>query len=234
MLISHEAKVDVFAVTESRLDSTILDSQICPSGYVSYRKDRNQNGGGCAVFVKNKWSSKRRIDLEVDSLEMVCVEICPDKAKNTIFTVMYKPPIMKHNKFVEGFEKNLTKLGDEMNKDIITMGDFNANVIAPKLCKYSRKLMQISSLHCLNQLIKELICVTEHTSTAIELVFVNNLIVSFHMAYKASEQVIAQLFLLLRKRELAKLEPKFEKFDLLNSTIGNIFAKILLAFPGVL
>ena len=173
-VLLDEAKVDVFAVTESRLDSTILDSQICLSGYVCFRKDRNRNGGSCAVFVKNKWPSKRRIDLEVDSLEMVCVEICPDKAKNTIFTVMYKPPIMKHDEFVEGFEKNLTKLADEMNKDITTMGDFNANVIAPKLCKYSRKLMQISSLHCLNQLIKEPTRVTEHTSTAIDLIFVNN------------------------------------------------------------
>ena len=81
-VLLDEAKVDVFAVTESRLDSTILASQICPPGYVCYRKkDRNRNGGGCAVFVKNKRPSKRRIDLEVDSLEMVCVEICPDKAK---------------------------------------------------------------------------------------------------------------------------------------------------------
>lgn len=82
-VLLDEAKVDVFAVTESRLDSTILDSQIC--GYVCYRKDRNRNGGRCAVFVKNKWPSKRIIDLEVDSLEMVCVEICPDKAKNTSY-----------------------------------------------------------------------------------------------------------------------------------------------------
>ena len=126
-VLLQEAKVDVFAVTESLLESTILDSQICPSGYVCYRKDRNRNRGGCAVFFKNKWPSKRRIDLEVDSVEMVRVEICPDKAKNTIFTLMYKPPIMNHDEFVVGFEKNLTKL-----------------------CKYSRKLMQISSLHCLN------------------------------------------------------------------------------------
>ena len=34
--------------------------------------------------------------------------------------------------------------------------------------------MQISCLHCLNQLIKEPTRVTEHTSTAIDLIFANN------------------------------------------------------------
>ena len=106
---------------------------------------------------------------------MVCVEICPEKAKNTIFTVMYKPPIMNHDEFVKGFGNDLlTKLGDEVNKDIIIMGDFTTNVIAPKLCKYARQLMQISRLYGLNQLIEEPTCMTEHTSTAIDLIFVNN------------------------------------------------------------
>lgn len=86
--------LDVFAVTESRLDSTIPDSQVRPMGYVCYRKDRNRNGGGCAVFVKSKWPSKRRKDLESETLEMVCVEICPDKAKNTILRVIFKPGAM--------------------------------------------------------------------------------------------------------------------------------------------
>ena len=37
---------DVFAVTESCLDRTILDGPVCPSGHVCYGKDR----GGCAFF----------------------------------------------------------------------------------------------------------------------------------------------------------------------------------------
>ena len=41
---------------------------------------------------------------------------------------------MNYDVFVKGFENDLlTKLGDEVNKDIIIMGDFNADVIAPKL-----------------------------------------------------------------------------------------------------
>ena len=84
---------------------------------------------------------------------MVWVEICPEKPKNMIFAVMYKPPSMNQEKFILGLEQEfLAKLDNEMVKDLIIIGDFNADVIALKTCKYTRKL----------------------TSTAIDLVFVNN------------------------------------------------------------
>ena len=170
-VLLEKTAVDVFAVTESRLDCTIPDGQVCPSGYVCYRKDRNRNGGGCAVFVKGKWPSKRRKDLESESLEMVCVEICPDKTRNTIFAVVYKPPSMNPENFLSSFKQDvLDKLTDEASKDIIMMGDF-----ASKPCKYTRNLMHATRLHGLSQLIKEPTRVTEHTKTAINLVFVNNL-----------------------------------------------------------
>ena len=154
-VLKEKAALDVFVVTESRLDCTLLDSKICPSGYTCYRKDRNRNGSGCAVFVRSKWPSKRRSDLESDCLEMVCVEICPEKAKNTIFAVMYKPPSMNQEKFILGLEQEfLAKLDDEMVKDLIIMGDFNADVIALKPCKYTRKLMQTTRLHGLSQLVR--------------------------------------------------------------------------------
>ena len=106
---------------------------------------------------------------------MVWVEICPEKPKNMIFAVMYKPPSMNQEKFILGLEQEfLAKLDNKMVKDLIIIGDFNADVIALKPCKYTRKLMQTTRLHSLSQLIKEPIRVTEFTVTAIDLVFVNN------------------------------------------------------------
>ena len=86
---------------------------------------------------------------------MLCVEICPEKAKNTIFAVMYKPPSMNQEKFILGLEQEfLAKLDDEMVKYLIIMGDFNADVIALKPCKHTRKLMQMTCLHGLSQLVR--------------------------------------------------------------------------------
>ena len=148
---------------------------MCPSNYVCYRKDRNRFGGGCAIFVKDKWPSKRRRDLESDSLEMVCVEICPNKAKNTIVGVFYKPPSMDGDKFVTHFKQDvLSKMFDGPNKDFILMSDFNADVIAPKRSKYTRFLLNEAHSHGLTQLIREPTRITENTQTAIDLVFVNN------------------------------------------------------------
>ena len=87
-VLLEKTAFDVFAVTESHLDCTIPDGQVYPSGNVCYRKYKNRNGGCSAVFVKGKWPSRRRKDLECESIEMVCVEICPDKARNTIFGVV--------------------------------------------------------------------------------------------------------------------------------------------------
>lgn len=112
--------------------------------------------------------------MESDCLEMVCVEICPEKAKDTIFAVMYKPPNMNQEKFISGMEQFLAKLDHEMANDLIIMGNFNVDIIALKPCKYTRKLMPTTRLHGPSQLVKEPTRVTEFTSTTIDLVFVNN------------------------------------------------------------
>ena len=50
---------------------------------------------------------------------MVCVEICPDKVRNTIFAVVYKPPSMNSENFLTSFKQDvLDKLTDEESKDI--------------------------------------------------------------------------------------------------------------------
>ena len=148
---------------------------VCPPNYVCYREGRNRFGSGCVIFVKDKWPSKRRNDLECDSLEMVCVEICPNKAKNTIIGVFYEPPSMDGDRFVTHLKQDvLLKMSDESNKDIVLMGDVNADVITRKRSKYTRSLLKEAQLHGLTQLVREATRVTENTRTAIDLVFVNN------------------------------------------------------------
>ena len=45
---------------------------------------------------------------------------------------------MDLDKFISGLEREfLERLSDEVEKDLVLMGDFNANVISPKPCKYT-------------------------------------------------------------------------------------------------
>ena len=43
---------DVFAINESKIDSTIPYSEINISGYNIIRKDRNINGSGVVIYIR--------------------------------------------------------------------------------------------------------------------------------------------------------------------------------------
>lgn len=46
---------DIVAVTESHLDDTILDTEISPPNHAVYRIDRNRNGRGVRLTVRDLW-----------------------------------------------------------------------------------------------------------------------------------------------------------------------------------
>ena len=43
--------INILAMTETWLDDSIGDSEICPSGYDIFRRDRNRKGGGVAILI---------------------------------------------------------------------------------------------------------------------------------------------------------------------------------------
>ena len=76
MRILLESKtIDILLINESKIDDTVLDNEICISGYNIIRNDCNRNGGGVIMYLKQLLSFTERNDLVVDSLEMICVEI---------------------------------------------------------------------------------------------------------------------------------------------------------------
>ena len=46
---------DVIVITETFLDSSILDGEVIPQGYSVFRCDRNQHGGGVLIDVSLKF-----------------------------------------------------------------------------------------------------------------------------------------------------------------------------------
>ena len=52
-------KVDILMITETKLDSSFPDSQILIKGYSTpYRLDRNCNGGGILIYIREDIPSK--------------------------------------------------------------------------------------------------------------------------------------------------------------------------------
>ena len=63
------------------LDETIQDHEVSLNGYDIIRKDRNHNGGGIAIYIRNSITYKLRPDLEYENLELIIVEVFKPKVK---------------------------------------------------------------------------------------------------------------------------------------------------------
>jgi hypothetical protein len=67
---------DLIGVSETWLDQSIDDSQLVVPGYSNpLRRDRSRQGGGVMVYLSESVPAKRRVDLELPNLEIVCVEV---------------------------------------------------------------------------------------------------------------------------------------------------------------
>lgn len=81
---------DVFAVTESKLDHNISDSEIQITGYTVIRRDRNRHGGGLLLFIKDKWTV---LNVHQDeTLEFMTVDIKFLNSPKINIGVVYRPP----------------------------------------------------------------------------------------------------------------------------------------------
>jgi hypothetical protein len=90
-LLCNECKFDIICISETWLGPQIDDSEIHIDGYTSYRRDRNRQGGGVAIYITNLLVTNRRRDLESDTAEMIWVEFLHN-SKKIIVGVCYRPP----------------------------------------------------------------------------------------------------------------------------------------------
>ena len=52
-VILHDNDIDVIGLSETRLDENVQDCELAIDGYKIVRNDRNANGGGVAIYVKD-------------------------------------------------------------------------------------------------------------------------------------------------------------------------------------
>lgn len=80
----HEVIYSNFAVigmSETWLDSTMMDSELKIDNYVLNRRDRNRNGGGVCAYIRADIAFKPRMDLACYDLESVWIELLLPKTK---------------------------------------------------------------------------------------------------------------------------------------------------------
>ena len=63
------------------LDSSIRNGEVSIPGYTLERKDRNRNGGGVALYIRDSINYKRLIDLPDDNVELISIKASKPRAK---------------------------------------------------------------------------------------------------------------------------------------------------------
>ena len=92
-ILLNENHIDILALNETRLAPFVSDSHIMINNYSKpARCDRNRQGGGVAVYVKDTISYKTRNDLPTSGLEIVCIEVMPKCSSSFIVLAWYRPP----------------------------------------------------------------------------------------------------------------------------------------------
>ena len=121
-----KGKLDILMISETKIDESFPLGQFQIDGYVCYRKDRNDKGGGIILFVREDIPSKLLpFDSGID-MEHMFVEINLRK-KKWLISCSYNP----HTKFIEQHLCHLGKGLDSLSskfENFILLGDFNAEV----------------------------------------------------------------------------------------------------------
>ena len=171
--IAKLSDASIIGISESKLDETVLDGEICIDGYKLIRADRNRNGGGVACYIKSDIALNQRKDFSTD-IENIFFDILLPYSKPILIGIIYRPPDQS------GFLNNLTEAINNTEKfdeqDIYILGDFNINLLHKETLRktYPKYYRDFCSLHGLKQLINSPTRITQNTTTLLYHILTNS------------------------------------------------------------
>ena len=121
-----QGKIDILVITETKTDSTFPLNQFSMQCYSKpYRFDRNRNGGGVFIYVREDIPSRElKIHNTPEDIESIFIEINLIKTR-WLFCGCYHPPSQSDQYFFENIGKALDKYSKHYDKFML-VGDFNA------------------------------------------------------------------------------------------------------------
>ena len=159
----------MISVSETWIDDSVTDAEICIENYSVVRSDRSRNGGGVCMYIRNDLAFSLLQDLKIEGIESIWIEILLPKTKPIVVGACYRPP--KQNDFLELFEQTLNKLRPDCEQ--IILGDFNISFKnnTSSICKSYKNILNMFNL---KQLINTPTRVTPTSSTIIDHIICNN------------------------------------------------------------
>ena len=122
--IARLTNAAVIGISESKLDDSMLTSEIQIDEYDLFRCDRNRYGGGVACYIRNDLSYNVKSYFPKD-IENIFFELLLPNTKPIVVGTFYLLP--NQTNFMEIFNENLSKV-DANNIEIYSLRDFNIDL----------------------------------------------------------------------------------------------------------
>ena len=137
--LSIMGNIDVLVITETKLDETFSTSSFLIDGFSKpYRRDRNVNGGGVLIYVREDIPSKELKHHKFpDDIEGIFVEINLRKTKWLLFG-SYHPPSQPVSYYFDKVSNTLNMYISTYDNFLLT-GGFNTEDSEPELCDFLDK-----------------------------------------------------------------------------------------------
>lgn len=128
--------IDILVITESKLDASFPDAQFIIDGYSEpYRLDRNRQGGGVLIYIREDIPSKKLTrHVFPNDIEGLFIEINLRKCK-WLLMGSYHPPSQTDQYYFDSVAKALDIYSDYYEKFLL-VGDFNAEETEPCLSTF--------------------------------------------------------------------------------------------------
>ena len=173
----ENSNIDILAINETKLDSSVDDDQVYLTGFDIIRKDRLHNdrsGGGVCIYLRSILNFRICEDLLNDNRECIVVEISNTRSKPFLVGTWYRPPNSPSDLFSQ-FEILLDKI-DSKNSEFHLLGDLNCSMLSllPERNTCSSELLNILDIFDFHQLITEPTRITLDLQTLIDLCITNS------------------------------------------------------------
>jgi hypothetical protein len=166
---------DIISVTETWLNNAILNIDLTIPGYNIYRKDRNRQGGGILVYVKDHLSVIHRKEMEPNDVESLVIQ-CNFGSKSVLISSWYRPPNQNVDcidRFIENFSWSVNSSLSENHSMFVCLGDFNDRCIDwnndHDRSELGNKLRDCIKYLNLYQMVTECTRITEHSAYLLDL-----------------------------------------------------------------
>ena len=124
-LIANKSNATILGISETKLDNTIMDSELKIEGYDLIRSDRNRHGGGVACYIKKDRHYNVRANCPTN-FENIFLDLLLPNSKPILIGILYRPP--DQSVFLDMVSSAIADMEDFDKHEAYLLGDFNFNL----------------------------------------------------------------------------------------------------------